>query len=36
VDFSEVKGQHQVRRAVEIAVCGFHPLLILFIIALFS
>jgi magnesium chelatase family protein len=29
VDFSEVKGQHQVRRAVEIAVCGFHPLLML-------
>jgi magnesium chelatase family protein len=35
VDFSEIKGQHQVRRAVEIAVAGGHNLLILFIIALF-
>ena len=29
VDFSEVKGQHQVKRAVEVAVAGGHNLLLL-------
>ncbi len=29
VDFSEIKGQHQVRRAVEIAVAGGHNLLMI-------
>ena len=28
-DFSEIKGQHALRRAVEVAVCGFHNLLML-------
>lgn len=29
VDFSEVKGQHQVKRAIEVAVAGAHNLLLL-------
>ena len=29
VDFSEVKGQHQVRRAIEVAVAGNHALLLI-------
>jgi magnesium chelatase family protein len=28
-DFSEIKGQHALRRAVEVAVCGFHNLLMI-------
>ena len=29
VDFSEIKGQHQVRRAVEVAVAGAHNLIVI-------
>ena len=29
VDFSEVKGQHQVKRAIEVAIAGAHNLLIM-------